>query len=163
MRNPEEKILTIENAVLWHKTLQQKNKKLVITNGCFDLMHRGHAQYLYLARMCGDALLVAINSDQSIRELKGDDRPLIAEKHRAYMLASLECVDAVVVFYEQRATKLFSALKPEIYVKGGDYCEDTLDREEYTILKKSVQNFSFIPFVDGFSTTSLIEKISKNG
>ena len=160
VRDPEAKIMTLEQAAAWCEGLKRAGLRVVVTNGCFDLIHRGHATYLREARLCGDALLVAINSDASVSSLKGPNRPIVAEADRAYVLASLECVDAVVVFDGTRATSVFEQIRPDIYVKGADYTEETLDREEYAVLKAGGASFRFIPFVAGFSTTKIVEKMN---
>ncbi len=160
MRNPTEKIFSdIEDAIKWREDLRNVGKKLAITNGCFDIMHRGHAQYLYQAACTADAILVLINGDDSITRLKGAGRPIVNEENRTYMLASLECIDGVVVFNDKRATKFFELLKPDVYVKGADYTEETLDREEYAALKAAGAEFRFIEFVPDCSTTLLVAKI----
>jgi rfaE bifunctional protein nucleotidyltransferase chain/domain len=161
LRDPMDKIMTWDEAAQWRSTLHEEGRKLVVTNGCFDLMHRGHATYLQQARACGDALLVAINSDASVQAIKGPLRPLVSEQDRAYLLASLECVDAVVVFDAPQATGVFEKIPADIYAKGGDYTEETLDREEYAALKAGGAQVRFIPFVDGLSTSALVEKIIK--
>ena len=104
-------------------------------------------------------LLVAINSDAAVKRLKGPERPIVSEQDRAFMLASLECVSAVVIFDSTRATSVFQAIAPDVYVKGGDYTEDTLDREEHAVLKAAGARFSFIPFIAGRSTTTVIRQI----
>ena len=104
-RNPAEKIRSLSAAVEWRESLRKSGRKLVITNGCFDILHRGHAEYLYESRALGDALLILINSDRAVQELKGPTRPIIPEEHRAYMIGALESVDAVVVFDSQRCDK----------------------------------------------------------
>lgn len=159
--NPASLAMTLEDAVIWHEELKKAGKKLVITNGCFDIMHRGHAQYLHEARSFGDAMLVLQNSDASVSELKGPSRPVINEGNRAYMLASLKCVDAVVTFEGQRCTKEFEVLKPELYVKGGDYTLETLNPEERQALQAGGAEFHFIPFIPGCSTTEVLAKLTE--
>ena len=156
----EDKIMTLEQAVAWHGKLKAEGRKLVATNGVFDLLHRGHAEYLAKAAQAGDALLVAINSDESVRRIKGPSRPIVTEGDRAYLLACMSFVDAVVIFPEDTATNTLAAVRPEIYAKGGDYTEETLVREEYFVMKEFVEKFVFIPFVAGRSTTSTIRKVN---
>lgn len=157
--DPADKIMSLDTACEWRALLSAQNRKLVISNGCFDILHRGHAEYLYKARCCGDAMLLLINSDQSVRELKGPSRPIIDEYNRAYMLASLESVDAVVMFDSQRCTEQFFRLRPDIYVKGGDYNINNINGEEKQALLKVGASFEFIAFIQGFSTTDVINKI----
>lgn len=159
LADPSVLIMTLDQAVAWREKLRRQSRRLVVTNGCFDIMHRGHAEYLNLARNHGDAMLVLINSDASVKALKGPTRPLIDEYNRAYMLASLACVDAVVVFDTERCTREFQVLRPDVYVKGGDYRLETLNAEERAALQEADAQFVFIPFVEGFSTTELVRKI----
>ena len=162
IQDPSTLAMTLEQAAAWHEELKAQGKKLVITNGCFDIMHRGHAQYLHEARQYGDAMLVLQNSDASVAELKGPTRPIINQENRAYMLASLQCVDAVVTFEGQRCTKEFQVLKPEIYVKGGDYTLETLNPEERQALQDGGAEFFFIPFIPGCSTTEVLAKLQED-
>ncbi|MBR4673419.1 MAG: nitroreductase family protein [Victivallales bacterium] len=159
MNSPTEKILTIDEAANWAKELRRSGHTLAVTNGVFDLLHRGHVQYLMEAASQADALLVAINSDAAVKQLKGPERPIVCEQDRAFMLASLKCVSAVVIFDSTRATSVFQAIAPDVYVKGGDYTEETLDREEHAVLKAAGARFSFIPFIAGRSTTTVIKQI----
>jgi len=159
MSATEEKIMGLDEAAAWAKSLQDSGKRVAVTNGVFDLLHRGHLQYLSEAASMADALLVAINSDASVKQLKGPERPIVNEYDRAYMLASLGCVSAVVIFNAPKPVDVFKAIHPNVYVKGGDYTEETLDREEHALLKAGGARFSFIKFVDGHSTTSVIKKI----
>ena len=158
----QSRLLSLDDAVAWKKELESAGKRLVVTNGCFDIMHRGHASYLEGARNLGDALLVLLNSDASVRALKGESRPIVYEDDRAFMLNSLRCVDRVVIFDSQRCNKELSALAPEIYVKAGDYTVETLDPAERQALFDSGTEIVFMPFVPGLSTSSIIEKIKKN-
>jgi len=135
-----------------------------MTNGCFDLLHRGHVEYLSRARGLGDALLVAVNTDSSIAALKGPLRPVIPESDRAYMLASLESVDAVVLFgtpEETDACPLLRRLAPEIYVKGGDYTAETINRKERALLRELGCRLEFVALVPGLSTTDLIRRVTR--
>jgi len=153
------KVLSTEEAVTWKKSLKGKN--VVVTNGVYDLLHPGHIEYLSKARQEGDALLVCCNGDASVKAIKGPDRPIIDEVNRAFMLASLECVDCVVVFQEPEALNTLIAVEPDIYVKGGDYTIDTINQNERRALEKLGTEIRFIPFKDGFSTTMMIDKIIK--
>lgn len=136
-------------------------KKLVMTNGCFDLLHTGHVRYLQQARELGDALLVAVNSDQSVRELKGPERPLNSEQDRSEVLAALRCVDHVSIFEGKRVTEVIRRLRPAIYAKGGDYTLETLDPSERSALLEVGTEIKLLSLVPGKSTTSLLEKAKK--
>ena len=132
-------------------------KQVVFTNGCFDLLHVGHVKYLQRARELGDMLIVGLNSDRSVRQLKGENRPLIAEEERAHILAALDCVDFVTIFDEETPLELIRLFKPEILVKGGDYSLDgVVGREE---VERNGGRVELVQFVDGKSTTNMIEKI----
>jgi len=155
------KIFTLAEAVQWRLGLRQEKRKLVLTNGCFDLLHRGHAEYLIEARRSADALLILLNSDASIKRLKGPERPICAEPDRAFLLSCLEFVDAVVVFDADRCDREIVAIQPDVYVKGGDYTVEKLDPGERSAIQNCGAEIRFIPFVPGFSTTSLIEKNRK--
>jgi D-glycero-beta-D-manno-heptose 1-phosphate adenylyltransferase len=141
--------------------LRATGKKIVATNGCFDLLHVGHVRYLQAARALGDFLAVGLNGDRSVRELKGTGRPITTESDRAEILAALECVDLVTIFPEIRATKFLAAVRPAVYVKGGDYSSETLDEEESAILKEIGAEIRIIPFETGYSTSGLIDEICK--
>jgi D-glycero-beta-D-manno-heptose 1-phosphate adenylyltransferase len=141
------------------KDLKLKNKKIVTTNGCFDILHVGHVRYLKLAKELGDVLIIGLNTDRSVKALKGPKRPLNSENDRAEVLATLNCVDYVVLFDEDTPAKLLDIIKPDIHAKGGDYNIDTLPEAEVII--KNGGKVVFIPLVKGKSTTSLIEKVSK--
>jgi D-glycero-beta-D-manno-heptose 1-phosphate adenylyltransferase len=139
--------------------LRSAGKKIVATNGCFDLLHVGHVRYLQAARSLGDLLIVGLNGDRSVHELKGAGRPVTTQSDRAEILAALECVDLVAVFPEIRATKFLAAVRPAVYVKGGDYTSRTLDQEERAILEEIGAAIHVIPFEPGYSTSGLIEQI----
>ncbi len=156
---PETGLLTLDEARQWRELLRREGRKLVVTNGCFDIMHRGHAAYLREARMQGDALLVLINSDASVKQLKGEKRPVVGEKDRAYMLCALSSVDRVVIFEGKRCDRELAALAADVYVKGGDYTLDKLDPTERAALEKAGTKIVFKPFIPGFSTTTLIQRI----
>ena len=141
-------------------TLHARGKKLVFTNGCFDLLHAGHVRYLEQARALGDALVVALNSDASVRLLKGPGRPLNHQNDRAEVLAALRAVDAVVVYEDQRATGLIDAIHPHLYAKGGDYTVESLNAGERDALKRAGTEIRILPLVPGRSTTSTINKMN---
>jgi D-beta-D-heptose 7-phosphate kinase/D-beta-D-heptose 1-phosphate adenosyltransferase len=137
-----------------------KGKQIVFTNGCFDLLHVGHVKYLQKARACGDLLVLGLNSDASIRRLKGEKRPLIGEEERAHILAALDCIDFIVIFDEDTPLRVITALKPAVLVKGGDYTiEGVVGRE---IVESAGGRVELVSFVDGKSTTNIIEKILKS-
>ena len=141
--------------------MRARGKRLVATNGCFDLLHVGHVTYLERARLQGDALLVGLNGDVSVRQLKGPDRPVTPEEDRAAVLAALESVDGVCVFADTRATEFLAAAQPDIYVKGGDYTLETLDQNERRAVEQGGGRIVIIPFVPGKSTTALLKKIMR--
>ena len=153
------KIIDMPQLVARAKELRTAGKTIVATNGCFDLLHVGHVRYLQAARALGDALVVGLNGDQSVRELKGRGRPLNNERDRAEVLAALECVDFVTIFPEPRATHFLEVAAPAIYAKGGDYTAETLDQEERATLQKIGAKIEIIPFAEGYSTSRLIEQI----
>jgi rfaE bifunctional protein nucleotidyltransferase chain/domain len=139
--------------------LREQGRTLVLTNGCFDLLHVGHVRYLQSARALGDALAVAINGDDSVRALKGDGRPLHTENDRAEIVAALECVDYAVLFPEVRVTRVIENVRPAIYVKGGDYTPVSLHPEERAALEKIGAEIRILPFEPGHSTSGLIERM----
>lgn len=140
------------------KELRDTNKKVVFTNGCFDILHVGHVRYLNAAKALGDVLIVGLNTDASVKKLKGNDRPINNEADRAEVLLALEAVDHVVFFGEQTAESLIAEVKPNIYVKGGDYTLETLP--EAKIVQSYGGRVEFIPMVAGRSTTNVINKIT---
>jgi rfaE bifunctional protein nucleotidyltransferase chain/domain len=131
----------------------------VLTNGCFDLLHYGHVESLTQAAAFGDYLWVAMNSDSSVRALKGIDRPIIPENERAYLLNSLNCISGVTLFENERLTEEILALQPDVYVKSSDYTVDSIDPEEKKALMSVNASLKFVPFIAGHSTSSLIERI----
>ena len=155
------KIVDLEELFDRSKKLRAAGKKLVATNGCFDLLHVGHVRYLQAARALGDFLAVGLNSDRSVRELKGRGRPIMTETDRAEVLAALGCVDLVTIFPEMRATRFLVAARPAIYVKGGDYSSETLNNEERAALEQIGAEIRLVPFEAGYSTSGLIEQIRK--
>ena len=157
------KIVDADQLAAVSQEMRNKGRKLVLTNGCFDLLHVGHVRYLEAARALGDALAVAINGDESVRALKGDGRPLNNEANRAEVIAALGCVDHVIVFPELRATQLLEKVRPTIYVKGGDYTQDTLHAEERAALGRTGAEIRILPLEKGHSTSSLIERVKSTG
>lgn len=155
-----QKIIDWEQLPEWRARLRAARKKLVVTNGCFDLLHPGHVTYLEHARNLGDALLVGLNGDESVQELKGEGRPVNGESDRAAVLAALESVDGVCIFAEVTANRFLARAQPDIYVKGGDYTLETVNQEERRTVEQSGGNIRIIPFVPGKSTTALLRKIA---
>ena len=153
------KIIDMEELAQRAAELRAMGKKLVATNGCFDLLHLGHVRYLQAARALGDALVVGVNGDDSAGELKGPGRPLNNEKERAAVLAALECVDLVTIFPELRAMRFIEIAAPDIYAKGGDYTAETLNADERAALQKIGAEIRIIPFEKGYSTSSLLERL----
>ena len=153
------KILTLVELATRAEEIHANGRRLVLTNGCFDLLHVGHVRYLQQAAELGDVLVVAVNGDESVRSLKGFGRPLNSAEDRAEVLAALECVDFVVIFPEVRATRVIDALRPAIYVKGGDYTLESLDPEEVAALKKAGAEIRMLPLVPEKSTSRLIERM----
>lgn len=153
------KILTLEECVRFRKTCQSQGKKVVFTNGCFDILHVGHTTYLEQAQALGDFLILGLNSDTSVKQLKGKSRPINSEQDRAEVLAALASVDAVTIFTENTPIPLLLQLKPDIHVKGGDYVKE--DLPEYATIKAYGGEIIILPFVDGKSTTAIIKKTQK--
>ncbi|MFA4944093.1 MAG: adenylyltransferase/cytidyltransferase family protein [Lentisphaeria bacterium] len=163
MRDPEAKIMDAAALAAWRAELRRQGCRLVMTNGCFDILHRGHASYLHRARLLGDALLVAVNSDATVRQLKGPTRPVNHEADRSWLLAALEAVDAVVVFDTLRVTPLLEQVQPDIYVKGGDYTVESIPQDERRAAEAGGARIVFLPFVEGHSTTRVIRRIHGGG
>ena len=154
------KIVPLEQLSARTAELRATGKKLVATNGCFDLLHVGHVRYLSAARALGDFLIVGVNGDDSTRQLKGPGRPINNENDRAEVVAALEPVDLVTVFPEVRAARFLELARPSIYVKGGDYKVDTLNESEREVLDQIGTEIRIIPFEKGYSTSSLLEKLN---
>jgi len=153
------KIKTIQELQPLLNILRAAGKKIVFTNGCFDIIHTGHTRYLAIARSFGDILVVAVNSDPSVRAIKGDKRPINSQQERAETLAALESVDFVTVFDEPDPYRVISSLKPDVLVKGGDWpIEKIIGRDVVEARGGKVVN---VPYVEGASTTGISEKILK--
>ena len=166
MKLPNPKLMTLREAVLARRRLRRGGGRLVLTNGVFDLLHPGHASYLDHARKLAGRngrMFVALNSDRSVKELKGPLRPVLDERSRAYNLGQLRSVDGVVIFRRRRLTREILALRPDFYVKAGDYTLETLDPEERAALESVGARIRFLPFLRGFSTTALIARIKAAG
>ncbi|MCX5702289.1 MAG: D-glycero-beta-D-manno-heptose 1-phosphate adenylyltransferase [Candidatus Omnitrophica bacterium] len=153
------KVKTLKELNTIIKNLKSKGKKIVFTNGCFDLLHYGHLKYLEEAKAKGDILVVAINSDTSVNKIKGDKRPITSEKDRARIIAGLACVDYVVVFKEETPLNVIKILKPDILVKGRDWKADNIVGRE--VVLKNGGRVSTLSFLKGYSTTNLIKKIAE--
>lgn len=151
----EQKIVSrtffVENAVKLHQ------QKIVFTNGCFDVLHFGHVHYLLQAKELGDVFVVGLNSDDSVRRLKGPSRPINGEKERAFVLAALACVDYVVVFEEDTPKELIETVRPDVLVKGGDYALDQIVGADF--VTRNGGSVTTLPFVEGFSSTRIIEQL----
>ena len=163
MKLDNPKLRNLEHSVTQRQKLRAAGRRVVLTNGVFDLLHTGHIYYLQKARALGDALFVALNSDASVRALKGPKRPVQSEEARAYALGALACVDGVVIFNEPRLTAEIRALRPDVYCKAGDYTLEKLDAGERAALEEVGAKITFLPFLPGFSTTELIAKIKAAG
>lgn len=157
--NFSSKVVRLENLAEWRREVRSSGKRLVVTNGCFDLLHLGHVTYLETARNLADLLLVGVNSDAAVRSLKGSGRPVNSEQDRALVLAALESVGAVCIFNEPQATRFLDVAEPDIYVKGGDYTLDTLNQDERRSVESAGGRIVIIPFVPGKSTTGLLERL----
>lgn len=161
--NLREKIIALEQLPAWREAVRAAGKKLVVTNGCFDILHAGHVTYLEAARAHGDALLVGLNSDDSVRQLKGPHRPVNNQHDRALVLAALASVDAVCIFPEVDATRFLKLARPDVWVKGGDYTLQTLNQTERRIVEELGGKIVILPLVPGKSTTELLAKIAQLG
>lgn len=153
----ELKWIPFENLSELSSRLRSSNRRVVTTNGCFDILHVGHVRYLQAAKRLGDILIVGVNSDASVRRLKGPTRPLVSEKDRALVLAALASVDYVTVFGEDTPVAFLEAVRPTTHVKGGDY--DPAKLPERAVVEKNGGEVVCVTFVDGYSTTKLVDKI----
>jgi len=156
-----QKIIAWDQLPAWRAALRQAGKRLVVTNGCFDILHLGHVTYLETARQLGDVLLVGLNSDASVHQLKGGDRPVNSEADRAAVLAALESVGGVCIFQEVNALRFLAAAQPDLYAKGGDYTLESLNQDERRTVESAGARIQIIPLVPGKSTTALLQKISR--
>ena len=154
--NNSDKIISLDQYREWAQCFDGTT---VATNGVFDLLHPGHMEYLEEASHLGDALVIALNSDSSVKSLKDPGRPIIKQTERAYMLASLACVSKVVIFNDKEALNTLLAIKPNIYVKGGDYTIDTINQNERRALETEGIDIRILRFKAGFSTSLLIKRI----
>jgi D-beta-D-heptose 7-phosphate kinase/D-beta-D-heptose 1-phosphate adenosyltransferase len=153
------KLLTKEALIRERERLRPEGKRLVFTNGCFDLLHPGHVRYLSQARAMGDALVVALNGDRSVRKLKGEGRPILNEQERAEVVSALEAVDYVTIFEEETPRELVAELLPDVLVKGGDWpIDQIIGREE---VEASGGHVVSLPYVEGSSTSEIIERVAR--
>jgi D-glycero-beta-D-manno-heptose 1-phosphate adenylyltransferase len=153
------KLLTREALIRERERLRREGKRVVFTNGCFDLLHPGHVRYLAEARSMGDALVVALNDDQSVRRLKGEGRPILNERERAEVISALQVVDYVTIFDEETPRELIAELLPDVLVKGGDWpLDQIIGREEVEAAGGSVVS---LPYVEGSSTSEIIERAAR--
>ena len=135
---------------------KNSDKKIVFTNGCFDILHKGHVSYLNTAKSFGDVLILGLNSDNSVKRLKGESRPINTQEDRAYILSALECIDYVVIFDEDTPYELISKIKPNVLVKGGDY------KGKEVVGQDIADELKLVDFIEGRSTTRTIKRIQKN-
>jgi len=151
------KIVSFTKAKKILKELKIQGKKIVFTNGCFDLIHAGHVKYLNKAKKFGDILVIGLNSDLSIKKIKTENRPIISQNNRALLLSAFEFVDYIIIFNEETPIDLLKSLKPDVHIKGGDY--KAINLPEYKIVKKYGGKIKILPFIKGCSSTSIINKI----
>jgi len=159
LKNINSKIYNLDCLTTQVEQWKATGNKVVFTNGCFDIIHRGHIEVLARTANLGDKLIIGLNSDQSIQKLKGKDRPIVDEQSRAILLAALSFVDAIVLFSEDTPIKLIGALLPDVLAKGGDYEIETIVGHE--IVQQNGGKVKLVPFLDGFSSTTIIDKIKK--
>ena len=151
-----ESITGVEDVIKFRNS--HAGEKIVATNGCFDILHAGHVSYLELARELGDILVVGVNDDETVRDLKGVGRPINHLEDRVKVLSSIKYVDLVVIFHEIRAASFLQAIQPDIYVKGGDYSLDDLPECERKVLEENVLDIQILPELTGRSTTNIIQR-----
>ncbi|MBL68925.1 MAG: ADP-heptose synthase [Verrucomicrobiales bacterium] len=156
-----DKIVPLEKLATWREAWRARGQRLAATNGCFDILHAGHVNYLAEAREQADALLVGLNSDHSVQALKGNGRPVQTEADRALVLAALESVDGVCIFNETRATQFLKVAQPDVYVKGGDYTVDELPAEERAVVDAAGGSIVVLGHVPGQSSTGLADRIAR--
>jgi len=161
MTNPR-KLVDLQQLCTIIANLREAGQRVVFTNGCFDIIHPGHILHLQQARQEGDVLVVALNSDESVRQLKGPDRPVFTQQERATVLAALEPVDYVTIFDTPRVTEIIEAIRPDVYVKGGDYTLETLVAEEREALERCGTEIQLLPEIGNFSTSDVINRMRSN-
>jgi len=154
------KIFSLEDLKIQVDTWKKANEKIVFTNGCFDIIHKGHIEVLARTADLGDKLIIGLNSDSSVKKLKGKTRPIINQNSRSFLLAALNFVDAIIIFSEETPLNLIQTLTPNILAKGGDYKISTIVGHE--IIQKNGGDVILVPFIDGFSSTNIIDKIKNS-
>ena len=155
------KLVTLEKLTELFDQARSKRKRIAWTNGCFDIIHAGHVDYLERSKAFGDSLVVGLNSDASVKKLKGDFRPIFSELDRAKVLCSIVYVDYVVLFSDKSPIKMIQMLKPDYYIKGGDYTIDTIDQDERKVVEGYGGEIVLLPMVEGVSSSIIVEKIRK--
>ena len=160
LKNIKYKIYSLSDLKIQSDKWKENGEKIVFTNGCFDLVHRGHIEVLANTADLGDKLIIGLNSDSSIKELKGENRPIMDEISRAILLASLQFVDAIVFFSEETPYKLIETLVPDVLAKGGDY--EVTEVAGHEVVLENGGEVILVPFIDGFSSTNIIEKIKQS-
>jgi D-glycero-beta-D-manno-heptose 1-phosphate adenylyltransferase len=160
LQNIISKIFSLSDLKIQSDQWKQDGDKIVFTNGCFDLIHRGHVEVLANTADLGDRLIIGLNSDSSIQKLKGENRPIIDENSRAILLASLQFIDAIVLFSEETPEKLIETIVPDILAKGGDYKVEEIAGHE--VVLQNGGEVILVPFIDGFSTTNIVDKIKQD-
>lgn len=156
-----DKLIPFDQLPVWRAEVRAGGRKLVVTNGCFDLLHLGHVTYLEAARALGDCLLVGVNGDASVRALKGPGRPIHPEQDRAGVLAGLAAVDAVCVFPETDALHFLAVVQPDVYAKGGDYTIDTIHQDERRLVERAGGQVAVLGGVPGRSTTATLRRMTR--
>ena len=159
--NFRDKLVPWDQLTGWRQVVRDTGRRLVVTNGCFDLLHLGHVTYLEAARNRGDLLLVGVNSDAAVKALKGAGRPVNGEEDRALVLAALESVSAVVIFQDTTATRFLSLARPDIYVKGGDYTLKTINQDERKTVEEAGGEIVLLNLVKGRSTSATLKKLGQ--
>ena len=160
LKNIKSKIYSLSDLKIQSDKWKENGEKIVFTNGCFDLLHRGHIEVLANTADLGDKLIIGLNSDSSIKELKGENRPIMDEISRVILLASLQFVDAVIFFSDETPYKLIKTLVPDILAKGGDYKVTEIAGNE--VVLENGGEVILVPFIDGFSSTNIVEKIKQS-
>ena len=153
----EHKIISIDEISNRVRSWKKESRKLVFTNGCFDILHSGHVRYLQTAAGFGDILVLGLNSDTSVRKLKGSRRPIMTQTDRAYILSAIEAIDCIVIFYEETPARLIQKISPDVLVKGGDYLPG--DVVGYDTVKENGGCVKIVPYVEGKSTSEIVNSI----